>query len=260
VTSLTNMAFTKLINKLFGQQQPKSTSPQQVLIKRPPRIPKEPIHQLSFEFQGPPKTRAEIANVSVGGLGFVVTPPAAADSPHWPPTGTITPSIFTIGAQPFPVEFKLIYVGPSSAGGAFVNSSREMLVALQQHLDAELAGAVMSYIGPEMLNPEPDGAPHWFQSERAELFLVEKNNEVLRFNLMCFGNYVESETGKPLRFGQIVDNGDRSKPSYNKGSAKVHWAATVEPATLIMISRLVKHIPKLPPQFRDGILNLIKAR
>jgi len=248
------MDLKNIWKKLSGKGQA-SSEPRKPEVPRAPRIPKEPFHQLSFQFEGNPNTDFEISNISIGGLGLVAR--SSASTCSWPQPLIELPATLTIGTQCFRIQFKLVYTGPHTAGGAFVAAPREMLVALQKHLEAELAASAMSYIGPEMLNPEEDGSPHWYRSDNAELFIVINANRVVRFNAVCFGNYIEAEHGKTLRFGRQIDEHDYSKPSH-KASTLTQWDSSLEPATLAMFVRMIKHIPKLKPELKEQVLSFLK--
>ena len=61
-------------------------------------------------------------------------------------------------------------------------------------------------IDPQLLKPETDGTPAWFQglNNSGLYFVTSPTGEVVRFHLEFFGNRIEGGHSKPVRFGQRV--------------------------------------------------------
>ncbi|HLD99814.1 MAG TPA: hypothetical protein VJB59_06120 [Bdellovibrionota bacterium] len=258
--------------KLFGNLLRKNLTLEEVARPLPPRAPRVrllPLHRISFRLEHFTRHSViAVANLSSTGIGLIpgtLTSAQISSAPgstqveglqsalgRLPGSGDIMRGHLLIHEASYKLVLRTVHLSEAVVGCAFQEVPRDLSGAIQSYLTAELSGTEMQYVGPESLEPNPEGTPHWYHGKNnSDLYLVENGGKIVRFCLVFLANYIEGGTDRPLRFGSVV----KEESLENGGS--IAWQDSFGADTLCAAVRLLTHIPHLPPEHKDGILRLI---
>lgn len=233
--------FTKILSqgKVISPAVPQKSD-------RAPRVRLTPLHLIAYQFDHD-FSRIPAANISVSGIGLM-----RGSREFWPLPGSMVKGILHVCDSSFPLELKLVHQTGAVVGCSYENPSREVVKSIERHLNVELAAMEMVRVDESLIDPAPDGSPHWYHGQNnTELFYVENNNQVERFNLVYFANYIQGGRNQPLRFGEVVtENGMASQEL-------VRWQKSLNAESLSAAIRFLMTIPSVPAAHRDSILRLI---
>jgi hypothetical protein len=165
-----------------------------------------------------------------------------------------------LGVASHPVRLSVVRVSEQLIGARFDDPGFEVTWAISHYFDLEIVAARLNPVRAEMLKPEPDGTPHWFQgNNNCDLFYVSSGREVLGFQLTVFGNYVEGGREKPLRFGSLFEEENDDGPRY-RGATLVGRKRASDEVVVSLAERLVTGIKGLDPEHFRAILGFLRSR
>jgi hypothetical protein len=200
--------------------------------------------------------QVELANLSISGMGlFTEKMPPGLKSDD------LIEGYLVCGTQKAKVSARVVHIGKTVTGCQFVGHDAEVNKLVQSYFSLELSALTMISVKPELLQEDPDGTPHWIHGKNnCELFFVSQGNEVIRFNLTFFGNYIEGGKQMKAKYGQIMeDEGALGKPRH-KSSALIRWdselAAQLEPYAL----RFLASVPHLDESHRSTLSSLLSEK
>ena len=228
--------------------------PKRVFTPRPHRIQLLSLHHVQFICKNPLiEDPIPLLNLSTNGAGLMKNAISTLPAP-----GTLLQGDFDFNGERHPIEMRLIHNSGQVAGCAFQGDFSQIRDRIVRYFDLELSALKMTQVKPEMLQTEADGTPHWFLgTNNCELYLVSKEERVIRFNLSFFANYIEGGETIPTRFGQVVEDTRIDKPKA-KGSALVLWEKALPEDLLNTACRFMENVLPLSSAHRIAILEKIK--
>lgn len=233
--------------------------------RRAPRIPLTALHKISYlwhkgghnrmclQEQEQEQRKAtpiplSIINISTSGVAL-----AHSCFEHWPNTGSQLKGSLLISENSFPLALQIIHFTKEIVGCAYVEPTKTLVQAIEKHLLVEMNALKMNPMDTSQLTPLEDEQAHWFHGEHCDLFYTLRNQQILRFNVVFFGNYIEGGTDRPIRFGVVSEAKDFSTDN----SKSIRWLQTLNAHQLESIIRMIQNIPTLAPSHREAILKLI---
>lgn len=164
--------------------------------------------------------------------------------------------LFVLGKE-IPVRIEVMRVAADLLGCRFVGDMRPVRAALVDLFRDEMRATEMSEVASEHLAAVGEGTPRWFYAPgNFGLFVVEKEGQVLRFDLDLAGRVFSAERGGRLRMGTIALE-DRNKPSHAR-SQLVQWQSSVAAEDRLKVERVLANIKPLPPELAAQIRNMLK--
>ncbi|MGE0614660.1 MAG: hypothetical protein AB7P04_03390 [Bacteriovoracia bacterium] len=232
-----------------------AAAPDRAFSARAPRVEILPLHDISFipeSAAGRTSPAMSVANISVTGAGIFKGNSGIAVAP-----GELFKGVFVIPGLQCPAAIRVMHSHTKIIGGRFEDLQREAEKMVIQYFNAEIGAIKMYEVNAKMLKPEPDGKPRWFcSSDRCELFVVESEGKVVRFNIAFFGNFFEGGEGKPVKYGHIIED---DKGVKGKGSALVDLVATTNKTDLDLAVKFVMNIEQLERGQRERIADYLRA-
>ena len=194
-----------------------------------------------------------VANISSSGIGFFCDP-----EQRWPEKGREFRGNLLIEDETFPLHLKVVRISPRTIGCIFIGDLTALKKALDHHFSVEFSASNTSKVNSEILKTESDGTPHLFRgSDSGELFFVESDGKLLRFQLSFFGNYIEGGDGQKTKFGHVHAETGRDKPKH-KGSSLVQLSSQAPEGVKELAKRFIMNIPGLPPEKSKFICDAIE--
>lgn len=216
-------------------------------IERASRVRLMPLHDVYFRPVGETGEPVVVANLSSSGLGLV-----RESGRFWPQPHVVVQGTLVLPQGQFQLQIKVVRNTPTIVGCAFVSGTPELFDAIQKYFQTELHALQLTQVRPEILKPEPDGTPRLFRSSRnCELFLVERDGALVRFQLSFLGHYFEGMPGQPLRYG-FIHGDDKEKPKY-KGSSIVRVSGNIPSEVIETAKKFILNVPDLSKQQRGAI-------
>jgi len=244
----------KLLDLFFKKSQPASPTTISPPPVRAPRIKILALHNIHFTSpQLPHPSEFTLANLSISGLGCIL------HDASWPPPGSTVEGFLKIEEIAHPTTLRVIHLNHGIAGASFQNPSIQLIRAISDYLDIELAAVNLKAVPSTNLKEEPDGEPFWFYgTNNCELFFVLKDDKIVRFYLTLFGNYVEGTLDQPLKYGKVQENTqDRIA---HKESATILWQPTWDQRLTDLTDRMLLNITKLQPEHREALRRAIAGK
>lgn len=241
------MSFLK---KIFGGD--KKSQPQNQ--RSVPRA--QPNNRVSVTF---PSLGQQIAvrNISVSGIAIDINPDLMQLTPNLQLSAQLK-----IIDKDFNIEVKVLRKSEYIIALAFLKPPPELIQEISRVFLLEFNAQNIQYIGPDKLQAEAGGTPHWFYGgENYELFYVVQGGEVKSFYLKILSDTIEKKPGKDLSFGRIWSDGPVNHdeiPKY-KGSDLIELQRALPPAVIKNAASFVTHIPKLPKAHAQQIISELKV-
>lgn len=161
-------------------------------------------------------------------------------------------------SKEIPARLEIMWVADTTLGGRFLGDSRPIRAVLVDLFREEIQATGMSEVASERLVKEGEGSPRWFYAPgNYELFFLEKDGQVLRFDLDMNGRIFAAERGGRLRTGTIRRE-DRNKPSYAK-SDLIQWNEKVDDADRVKAERVINNIQPLPRELAAKICEMLRS-
>lgn len=222
----------------------KHTKPERVW--RESRIRLEAFHRVGFR-DGQNK-HWKVSNVSTTGTGLITE----TASRH--PVGHKLEGHLEIGTTRYPVELEVRHVTDKILGCRFLGMVHEIRQAIEGYLNAEILALKMNKIDPSVLAPHPAGQVHWFTDGRAnEVHFVTTEDKLVNFHISFLGNYLEGAPDVELRFGQIIDDRNSSKPGH-KSANLIEFFEQVPDEAVPLALRIVNNLQGLKPAERAALI------
>ncbi len=225
-----------IFKKLFGQEKPAPRSFQ----NRSPRVSIPVVDQTVFVSTNG-KTYP-LRNISETGLAI------ATLGEEFPATlkGEIQ-----VAGQSAAAELLVVRRMPDVAGVKILEGAAAVRGLFRRVFVDEIHALEMTEVDSSRQKAVELGQPRWFYAPgNYELFYVEHENRVIRFEMEWNGNLLSFVDGA-LRFGTI-DRRDREKVEH-AASSLVQWAETVQPEHRQKALRILENIPGLDGQPRQQI-------
>lgn len=217
------------------------------------RVKLFPLHSASFELENHSE-KIELGNLSISGMGLFTQ-----SLPQGIKANDLLEGLLICGAEKAKVTARVVHVGGSITGCQFVGHDTEVNRLVQSYFSLELNALTMISVKPELLQEDPDGTPHWIHGKNnCELFYVSQGENVIRFNLTFFGNYIEGGAEMKAKYGQIVEDDDGVGKPRHKASALVRWDSSLSAQLESYAIRFLVSIPYLEDAHRKAITQMLK--
>ena len=234
----------KKLKGIFKKEDKSKTT-----AERHTRVQVVPFYDVTLNVldQGKSEKILKVANLSASGVGAI--PEAGMQLPNKGDrmTGSM---VFPDGK--FPVTMKVAHASDLAIGCAFVEEFTNLKNEILRYFSVELAAKELVEVNADILKSEPDGAPRLFRGRKnCELFLVENDGKIVRFQLSLFGNYIEGGEGLKTKLGFLASAQDE-KPKY-KGTSLVRLVSEFSPEILSNATKYVENIQALSSEQREII-------
>jgi hypothetical protein len=226
-------------------------------VDRAPRINLASLKGISVRLVDPPTSQEiRLANLSTTGMGLL-----RSSQVEWPPSGTVLKGALNLSGERHVFEARLVHLSSEVAGCVFLIRQWEFIEAFQRYFELELSALKLNQVNPLLLKKEEDGDARYFQGNGNEIFFVENSDaqgfqQVVRFHLIFMGNYFEGQKGKSVRFGSVVEEELKDKPTY-PGSEMLSFTREVPDQMIEAARRFVDNIRELTPGQKSAILEML---
>jgi hypothetical protein len=206
-------------------------------------------HNISFDlFSSSARKRLNVTNVSTTGIGF-----SKDEDSSWQALGQKLTGQLNLRNSSFRVSLEVRHVTQGTVGCKFISTETSLEKAIEDYLVYEITALGLKSVDKEHLATTEEGEPHWFIDPKGnELYVIEKNNELLRFHIVFLGNYVEWKKGNLVKVG-IVLSDRNAKPLRHKGSHVVRFSDSVPKEISVVVGRLLENIPQLNLEIKSQI-------
>lgn len=228
--------------------------------EREPRIEINRLHDVLLHLVGKNQPYP-LYNLSSSGLAFLLE--RHADPEEYPVDKTVNARLELAGQKGATLHLNLRFAHstPTVVGCEIMNTQEEMRHIIYDYFEYEVLAHTLRYFPPKDLKKEVDGEPHWFTGDNnCSLFLVAKNNHVVRFFLSYFGNVVEMNANHRISWGLVYDGSDMDQGFYYPHDEQVLVRNFSEQSKDIAgpIVRFVSGLPQLHPTLKKEICDKIQ--
>jgi len=124
----------------------------------------------------------------------------------------------------------------------------------------EFRALEMTEVGSGRQKAVERGEPKWFYAPgNYEVFFVEHEKQILRFEIEWNGQVLVYTAGSSLRFGVVdLDALARSEGGHAR-SELVRWAQEVAPEAKRKALRIVENVPGLEPSAREQLQKILRG-
>ena len=255
------MGFISKILAAFSGDSETSGEPaeaQTSVMARAPRVRILPLHNISFILGASDTVQPiSLSNISTTGVSFI------RDSRQvWPQTGTIIDGKFLFQGREYPASMQIVHISGNMVGCQFSTAVREVISPMVlRYFELELSALQLTPVNSNFLKKPEDGEPRWFRGkDNCELYYVENEGRIVRFNLTFFGNHIEGGDKLPLRYGEVVvDDEITDADGYKiKETALIRPRGALSPEVMGMTFKFVANIDSLSESHRSELLTELK--
>jgi hypothetical protein len=223
-------------------------------VDREPRLNAEVVSNVHCYFEiNHQLVRFEIRNMSISGIA--IDRNSGTDFEPSPEAGVI--AVVELEGKRYSVPMLLKRVEPDLLAFQYQKRDFDFESHLRKKFNVEIAALKMMKMRPELLDQIPEGKPHLFSGKSdCRLFYIEKNGEIIQFEIGFFGNVIEGFRGASVRFSNVLYD----TPS-NVQYAKSHMMNTFAgdlPQLKEEASRFLDHISGLEPSAKLFIEQVIQ--
>jgi len=241
------------LKALLERQSPASVRViEKVFPARAPRIKVHPLNSVLFTDQSGRPIR--VLNVSMSGLALMNDPALGFSGVGWVLGGRLQ-----IGLESVPLELKCVWLNKEVVGCTFVSPEVRFTELLRKHFTAEISALKMVPMNPNYLKPVPEGKGHrYIGSDGNSLYYIEKQERLVVFELVFFGNVIRGTRGKELFYGSLQEEQIRSKVAH-AGATLVSRKSAVDEVTRQVSILFLDSILKLPPAINAQLKESIES-
>lgn len=222
-------------------------------VERASRVRLMPLHDVYFRPMGETGEPVVVANLSSTGMGLV-----REVGRFWPQPQAVVQGEVIMPNGAYQVQAKVVRSTPTIVGCAFLNTPTALFDAIQEYFKVELSALQLAEVNPEILKEETDGTPKLYRSSKnCELFFVESEGRIVRFQLSFLGHFFEGARGQPLKYG-FIHGDDKEKPKY-KGSSLVRFTSNVPNDVLDAATKFILNVQGLPKNHRETIERALRS-
>jgi hypothetical protein len=172
--------------------------------------------------------------------------------------GAVLDGKLTILSKEIAVRVEVIRVTEDVLGCKFLDDARPVRAALVDLFQEEIQASGMSEVSSKSLAKEEGGNPRWFYAPgNFELYLLENEGQVSRFELNLDGCIYSAKKGSRLRVGNVPEE-LRGNPSHAKSSL-IQWRDNLEEAERLKAERVIRNIKPLPKELGEQIIQLLRS-
>lgn len=236
----------KVLGKLFGGG--KSEEPAAEPARRQARSPRVRVPLVDgASFVAEDGKNYALRNLSETGLALL--------SPGAPFPDRVKGQL-RVGGESVPVELTTVRRNGDEAGVRITGGEADVRALLRRVFSDEFKALEMTEVDSSRQKKVPVGNPKWFYAPgHFELFFVEHENKLLRFELEWNGNFLALADDGTLRFG-AVNREEREETGHAK-SELVNWADSVSPEQRAKALRLVENVSGLEAASRERLVRLL---
>jgi len=249
-----------ILNRLFKKENDDLPTPEQekrkrTRVDRAPRVQLGALHHISFHQKEPPvSTPLQLANLSTSGVGFM-----KSSSTTWPSTGSILKGDFLVAGSEIATSLQIVHISAKIVGCRIIENNAEVERMVNDYFNLELSAVRLIPVNPAILKSEPDGKPQWFKGENnCELYVVEKEQRLVRYNLSFFGNYIEGSPRTALKYGHIVEDEELKEGPKYKGSSIVRLVSDLPVEIIDLSLKFLTNIESLDKGILEEIQTTLK--
>jgi hypothetical protein len=97
--------------------------------------------------------------------------------------------LLIVEGESFPLELEVVHVA-KNIGCKIIKMEPQLRYKMTQYFAHEIVASNLYPLRTDILKPDADGTPHGYAGDdRCELYFVEKDHKLVKFNLIIFGNY-----------------------------------------------------------------------
>ncbi len=243
-----------IISRLKGLLKEKPDVAAQIVEKsrkdRAPRVNVNSLHNLRFTTaDSNNQAPFAIVNISTTGIGLKIS-----STDFQQPNKDKIEGQLSIGENHYAASLRIVRRGEEFLGAIFEDATAELSRSIKLYFDTEIAAINLNAVRPDLLKQEPDGIPHWYHGDNnCGLTFVSLEEEVLRFTLTVFGNFIEGGKDLPLHAGSVVKDDSKGKASY-KASEILQRERNFDKSIFETGERLVMAIEMIEPAHRKALL------
>lgn len=181
----------KLLDKII-QKQLLPKKEKEELIKRAARVPIKGLHNLKLLIDG---DEYDVANISSTGVAFF-TKKEKFD------LGKRLEAEIRVNNRISALEIEVVQFVGELNGCKILDAESSYVSHINHYFKSEIAAIDIFYIGPDRLNKDDDGTPHWYQKgDQFELYFTEKNEQVNKFEVTFLGNFISMDISNKIKTG-----------------------------------------------------------
>ncbi|MBL6991674.1 MAG: hypothetical protein ISR65_17970 [Bacteriovoracaceae bacterium] len=242
-------------SKIFRKDE--QIEPEKQVIDRESRVKTVSLENITLKLDNIQENGSKVAlkleNISAQGLAFIYE----KDKSEIAVSTTLQGVVF-IRDNDCPVSLEVRYVGPRRVGCLVKNQDRKYHNMVNKYFLDELAALDLHQVKSEKLKNDPDGVPAWFFGDRNyELYYVEDNNQVVKFNLSIFGNIIDLKPGGNITCSTIIEDNTTTRAKFKK-TEMVETTSKVPADILEHAKKFVSYIEDLNADHREQILKILE--
>jgi hypothetical protein len=221
------------------------------LINRAIRIAVTPKHEIKFLLG---VDEIDIFNISSTGLALITSSFQVT-----PATKTKISGLLIVEKESFPLELEIVHVAQNT-GCRIVKMDQGLRNKIIKYFAHEIVAANLYPLREDILKPDGDGTPHGYVGDdRCEVFFVEREQQIIKFNMVVFGIYVEMNKNNIISFGKISNVESLNPGEYKKSDMLISLIKNPNKEILESVERFILCIDKLPENYKKQILEKIKS-
>ena len=221
------------------------------LVNRAIRIAVTPKHEIKFLLGA---DEIDIFNISSTGLALITSSFQVT-----PATKTKISGLLIVEKESFPLELEIVHVAQNT-GCRIVKMDQGLRNKIIKYFAHEIVAANLYPLREDILKPDSDGIAHGFVGDdRCEVFFVEREEQIIKFNMVVFGIYIEMDKNNNLSFGKISNVESLNPGEYKKSDMLISHIKTPDKEILESVERFILCIDKLPEIYKKQILQKIKS-
>ena len=239
--------FNKIVGR-FGRSEQVDVVPS--LVNRAIRIAVSPKHQVKFLLGA---DEIEIFNISSTGLALVTSSFQVT-----PATKSKISGLLIVEGESFPLELEIVHVA-KNAGCRILKMDHGLRNKILKYFAHEIVAGNLYPLRSDILKPDSDGIPHGYVGDdRCELFFVERDEKIIKFNMVVFGFYLEMDKNKTLSVGKINNAESLNPGEYKKSDMVITVIKAADKEILESVERFILCIDKLPETYKKQIVQIIR--
>lgn len=223
------------------------------LTMRAVRIKIFSTHQVLFElFSGPQKKLIEITNISTSGVGL-----KRDQDTTWQALGQKLTGQLKIRHKYFRATLEVRHVTMGIVGCRYISSEPDLYKAIEEYLVYEITGLGLKKVGRQHLSNVDQGTPQWYvDSQGNELYIVERDGQVVRYHIVFLGNYVEWNEQAGIKVG-IVLSDKKEDPINQKQAHVIKFSDTIPKEIENIVQRILLSVRDLDLKTKEQILKTL---
>lgn len=211
-------------------------------------------HQIFFElFSGPQKKLIEITNISTSGVGL-----RRDQDTTWQALGQKLTGQLKIQHKYYRVTLEVRHITMGIVGCRYISSEPDLYKAIEDYLVYEITGLGFKKVDGQHLSDVEGGTPQWYVDSRGnELYLVEREGQVVRYHIVFLGNYVEWRGQSGVKVGMVLSD-RKAGASNQKQDHVIKFSDTIPKEIENIVKRILTSVRDLDLKIKEQILKTLR--